>query len=76
MEKGLARLRLRNLQKKKKRTRAAIILAILIALILLISIITSSFESGTVAITIKEGTSSSQIAQGSSWQYKSSKLNP
>ncbi len=63
MERGLARLRSRNLRKKQKRIRASIILAILIALIVLINIVSSSFERGTVAITIKEGTTSSQIAQ-------------
>ena len=62
MERGLARLRLRNLKKKQKRTRVIVILAVLIALVMLI-IMGSSANDGTVAITIKEGTSSLQIAE-------------
>lgn len=60
MEKGLARLRLRNQKKKRNRIRAAIILVILVVITCAIC---SSFEKGTVAITIKEGTTSIQIAQ-------------
>lgn len=60
MEKGLARLRLRNQRKKRNKIRAAIILVILAVITFAIC---SSFEKGTVAITIKEGTSSRQIAQ-------------
>lgn len=61
MEKGLARLRTRNSQKKQKRRRFAIILALLIAAAGLW--LYASGGSGTAAITIKEGTSSTQIAE-------------
>lgn len=63
MEKGLARLRLRNQKKKQKRNRIFVALIAIAAVICLITIINSFFDGGTVAITIKEGTSSSQIAE-------------
>lgn len=62
MEKGLARLRLRSMKKKQKRNRIFIALTAVAAVICLITVINSFSDGGTVAITIKEGTSSAQIA--------------
>ncbi len=62
MEKGLHRLKLRKLQQKKQRKRVTIVtLAVLVILLLLM--FSSCFKSGTVTITVPEGSSSTKIAE-------------
>ncbi|MBO5060456.1 MAG: endolytic transglycosylase MltG [Clostridia bacterium] len=63
MEKGLNRMKQRYAKRKKQRSRILIIVAAVIAVIVVINAVISQFNNKTVAITIKEGTSSTQIAR-------------
>lgn len=56
-------MKLRYEKQKQKRNRLFIIIAAIIVLLIVINTVISLFDSGTVAITVKEGTSSAQIAQ-------------
>ena len=62
MDKGMNRLLLRRFKKRQQKKRI-VIAALGVLVILLLLIIGTSFKSGTVTITIPEGTSSTKIAE-------------
>lgn len=63
MEKGFDRMLKRNELKKKRSKRLLQLVIIIIAVVFAVNFISSMFDSGTVTINIKEGTSATQIAK-------------
>lgn len=63
MDKGLNRLLERKKNKKNRNKKLLAVAAALLALVIAISVISSMTATGTVSFTIKEGTSSVQIAE-------------
>ena len=63
MEKGFARLKVRNKLKKIRKKRALSVVLAVVILVLLINIIASFSSYKTITVTINEGASSTKIAQ-------------
>ncbi len=63
MEKGLDRMRHRNNKKRRRNKNGIKIAVVIFAAVFAINYVISLFDDETVAITIKEGTSSAQIAE-------------
>lgn len=63
MEKGFDRISRRGQRKKRHNRKAVRAIIVLLAVILAVNYVISLFDNETVAITIKEGTSSTKIAE-------------